>query len=63
MRRLIQAILDRMTAHFAPQLRTLHRQFLLRVVDLEALSIEADIPSFHGDKIHVHLAKKLEFSS
>jgi hypothetical protein len=48
MRKLIEAILDRITAHFAPQLRTLHQQFLLRVVDLEALSIEADIPSFLG---------------
>jgi hypothetical protein len=28
--------------------RVLHRQFLLRVVDLEALSIEADIPRFLG---------------
>ena len=26
----------------------LYRQFLLRVVDLEALSIEADIPRFLG---------------
>src|ERR1700685_724478 len=30
------------------QFRVLHRQFLLRVVDLEALSIEADIPRFLG---------------
>jgi hypothetical protein len=30
------------------QFRVLYRQFLLRVVDLEALSIEADIPSFLG---------------
>ncbi len=30
------------------QFRLLHRQFLLRVVDLEALSIEADIPRFLG---------------
>ena len=28
--------------------RVLHRQFLLRVIDLEALSIEADIPRFLG---------------
>lgn len=28
--------------------RVLHRQFLLRVIDLEALSIEADVPSFLG---------------
>ncbi len=48
MRRLIQALLDRITARLSPQFRTLHQQFLLRVVDLEALSIEADIPSFLG---------------
>ena len=48
MRKLIQAILDRITGRMAPQFRTLHQQFLLRVVDLEALSIEADIPSFLG---------------
>lgn len=48
MRRLIQAILDRITARLSLQFRTLHQQFLLRVVDLEALSIEADIPGFLG---------------
>lgn len=30
------------------QFRVLYRQFLLRVVDLEALSIEADVPRFLG---------------
>src|SRR6202034_1875090 len=30
------------------QVRILYRQFLLRVVDLEALSIEADVPRFLG---------------
>ena len=30
------------------QFRVLYRQFLLRVIDLEALSIEADIPRFLG---------------
>jgi hypothetical protein len=30
------------------QFRVLYRQFLLRVIDLEALSIEADIPGFIG---------------
>jgi hypothetical protein len=30
------------------QFRILYRQFLLRVIDLEALSIEADIPRFLG---------------
>jgi hypothetical protein len=48
MRRLIQAILDRITARLSLPFRTLHQQFLLRVVDLEALSIEADIPGFLG---------------
>jgi hypothetical protein len=31
-----------------PQFRILYRQFLLRVVDLEALSVRADIPRFLG---------------
>lgn len=44
MRRLAAALATRMPAHF----RVLYRQFLLRVVDLEALSIEADIPRFLG---------------
>ena len=30
------------------QFRVLYRQFLLRVVDLEALSVQADIPRFLG---------------
>jgi hypothetical protein len=44
MRRLFAAIADQLPLQF----RVLHRQFLLRVVDLEALSIEADIPRFLG---------------
>ena len=36
-------------AHRLPlDFRVLYRQFLLRVIDLEALSIEADIPSYLG---------------
>jgi hypothetical protein len=44
MRDLARKYLDRLPLEF----RVLCRQFLLRVVDLEALSIEADIPSFLG---------------
>ena len=44
MRKLLAAIAERLPLEF----RVLHRQFLLRVVDLEALSIEADIPRFLG---------------
>lgn len=44
MRRLIDLLAARLPAHF----RVLYKQFLLRVIDLESLSIEADIPSFLG---------------
>lgn len=44
MRRLISALAVRMPLHF----RVLYKQFLLRVIDLESLSIEADIPRFLG---------------
>lgn len=44
MRRLLIRLAQRLPLQF----RVLHRQFLLRVVDLEALSIEADIPRFLG---------------
>jgi hypothetical protein len=44
MRRVLASIASRLPLQF----RVLHRQFLLRVVDLEALSIEADIPRFLG---------------
>lgn len=44
MRDLTRKCLD----HLPLEFRVLYRQFLLRVVDLEALSIEADIPSFLG---------------
>lgn len=48
MRRLIAILLDRIAAHLPEQFKILHQQFLLRVVDLEALSLEADIPRFLG---------------
>lgn len=44
MRRLFSRIIARLPLQF----RVLYRQFLLRVIDLEALSIEADIPRFLG---------------
>lgn len=48
MHKLIAALLDRIGQHLPAQFKILHQQFLLRVVDLEALSIEADIPRFLG---------------
>jgi len=48
MRKLIQTLLDHIGARLPLPFRVMHQQFLLRVVDLEALSIEADIPSFLG---------------
>jgi hypothetical protein len=44
MRRLI----ERLCAHLPLDFRILYRQFLLRVIDLDALSIQADIPRFLG---------------
>jgi len=44
MREAIEKLVRRMPLSF----RVLYRQFLLRVIDLEALSIEADIPRFLG---------------
>lgn len=44
MRKLTRKLLDRLPLQF----RVLYRQFLLRVIDLESLSIEADIPRFLG---------------
>jgi len=44
MRRSIRKLISRLPLSF----RVLYRQFLLRVIDLEALSIEADIPRFLG---------------
>jgi hypothetical protein len=38
----------RLIERFPLEFRVLYRQFLLRVVDLESLSIEADIPRFVG---------------
>jgi len=48
MRKLILLVLDSIAARLPVQFKVLHKQFLLRVVDLEALSIEADIPRFLG---------------
>jgi hypothetical protein len=53
MRKLITALLHRLGEHMPLQFRVLHRQFLLRVIDLEALSIEADIPRFLGQFVGV----------
>jgi hypothetical protein len=38
----------KLAARLPLQLRVLYRQFLLRVVDLESLSVQADIPRFLG---------------
>jgi len=48
MRRLIADLGKTIGDRLPMQFRVLHRQFLLRVIDLEALSIEADIPRFLG---------------
>lgn len=44
MRKLIESLIARLPLDF----RVLYHQFLLRVIDLEALSIQADIPRFLG---------------
>ena len=44
MRRTIEKLVRRLPLQF----RVLYRQFLLRVIDLESLSIQADIPRFLG---------------
>jgi hypothetical protein len=44
MREFMRRLIDRLPLQF----RVLYRQFLLRVIDLESLSIEADIPRFLG---------------
>jgi hypothetical protein len=44
MRKLIEALVARLPLDF----RVLYRQFLLRVIDLEALSIQADVVGFLG---------------
>ena len=44
----MRKFLERLFEHLPLRFRILCRQFLLRVVDLEALSIEADIPRFLG---------------
>src|SRR4051794_14784992 len=48
MRKYIWTLLQRGAAHLPRDFRVLHAQFLLRVIDLDALSIEADIPRFLG---------------
>ncbi len=48
MPKLIEGLIARAQARMPLQFRVLHQQFLLRVIDLEALSIEADIPRFLG---------------
>jgi len=41
-------LVSRLAGRLPLQFRVLHRQFLLRVIDLESLSIQADIPRFLG---------------
>jgi hypothetical protein len=41
-------LIERLIARIPLQFRVLYRQFLLRVIDLEALSIQADVPQFLG---------------
>jgi hypothetical protein len=48
MRDLIWPLIERWAARLPRQFRVLHRQFLLRVIDLEALSLEADVPAYLG---------------
>ncbi len=45
---LIRPLIERWSKRLPLELRVLHHQFLLRVIDLEALSIEADIPAYLG---------------
>ena len=40
--------IEKLVARLPLEFRVLYRQFLLRVVDLDALSIEADVPRFLG---------------
>jgi hypothetical protein len=58
MRELIHKLVERLPLQF----RVLYRQFLLRVIDLEALSIEADIPQFLGQFAGVLIAISLIFA-
>lgn len=44
----MRSFLARLWNRLPLQFRVLHHQFLLRVIDLEALSIEADIPRYLG---------------
>ena len=42
------SVIEKLGARVPLEFRVLYRQFLLRVVDLDALSIEADVPRFLG---------------
>jgi len=44
----MRKLIERFIAQLPLDFRVLYRQFLLRVIDLEALSIQADIPRFLG---------------
>lgn len=57
MRKFIQSAIARLPLDF----RVLHGQFLLRVIDLEALSIEADVPRFLGQFAGVLIMLSLIF--
>jgi hypothetical protein len=48
MRNLIWPLIERWTSSLPAAFKVLHRQFLLRVIDLEALSLEADVPAYLG---------------
>src|SRR5271166_3202785 len=42
------SLINQLVSRLPLDFRVLYRQFLLRIVDLEALSIEADVPRFLG---------------
>src|SRR5579863_8679048 len=48
MRRLVWLMLSRLAARLPLELRVLCQQFMLRVIDLEALSIQADVTGYLG---------------
>ena len=41
-------LIEKLVARLPLDFRVLYGQFLLRVIDLEALSIQADVPGFLG---------------
>jgi hypothetical protein len=59
----MRKIIDRLVGRFPLDLRVLYRQFLLRVIDLEALSIEADVERFLGQFAGVLIMISLVFSA